>query len=395
MILRNLSILIPALLASPAMAQEQKQSDDQTIVVTGTPLSETEKQLQACLARHCPPKEDIDASLAHAENQFIAGNYHDARSTLAASRSRNARHAKQYPVEVADLTRAYGRMTDLDGYRDLSRLLQIESLDALKAGLDKGDSRVLMQRLMTGDEYARSGRIVAAVDVYRKVARQAREHGLPYVEGHSMFREAALYGAVSEFRPEYRNTAEHAIRRLEQTTKPELAPFRSAAKMYRASLASKRGDKQALDRAVAALEGERVDKPVLLYSPTIRIDQAPAIGLPVTRGLNTGPEWIDVRFRVAADGTVHDIETLRQSATVHGIWPEKVRQAIAGRRYAPLRLEAGSDGFERIERFTMVFDTFTPIGSRLRGRKLQGRLTSLDLTLDKASPSGNPGKAQP
>jgi hypothetical protein len=43
----------------------------------------------------------------------------------------------------------------------------------------------------------------------------------------------------------------------------------------------------------------------------------------------------------------------------------------------------------------MVFDTFTPIGSRLRGRKLQGRLTSLDLTLDKASPSGNPGKAQP
>ena len=64
--------------ASPALAQQQRAEDPQdnaAIVVTGTPLAESAKRLKDCIARHCPPKEDIDASLAHAENQFIAGDY--------------------------------------------------------------------------------------------------------------------------------------------------------------------------------------------------------------------------------------------------------------------------------------------------------------------------------
>lgn len=382
MIVHKLPLLASALLALPIVAHAQDSADNETVVVTGKPLAETESQLKACLARKCPPREDIDASLAHAENQFIAGEYHAARSTLAAARGRNARYASQYPVEVADLTRAYGRLTDLDGYRNTSRLLQIESLDALKAGLDKGDSRVLMQRLLTGDEYARSGRIVAAIDVYRKVAKQADEAGLPQVRGHAMFREAVLYGAVSESLPAYRSTAENAIKRIEKTVQPELAPFRSAAGMLRASLASQHGDKQAIDKAVASL-GTKVDKPVLIYAPTVRVDQA-AAGL-ATQGLHTGPQWIDVSFRIAPDGTVRDVETLRQSGTVHGVWPKKVHEALAGRRYAPLKLAPEADGLERIERFTMVFDTLAPTGSRVRSRSLIGRLSSIDLTPESVS----------
>ncbi|RSY78773.1 hypothetical protein DAH66_18195 [Sphingomonas koreensis] len=386
MVTRQLPLLVSALLVLPALAHAQDSAHVQTVLVTGKALAETESQLKACLARNCPPREDIDASLAHAENQFIAGEYHAARSTLAAARGRNARYASQYPVEVADLIRAYGRLTDLDGYRNLSRLLQIESLDALKAGLDQGDSRVLMQRLMTGDEFARSGQIVAAINVYRKVAKQADKAKLPQVRGHAMFREAVLYGAVSEVRLAYRSTAEDAIRRIEKTTQPELGPFREAAGMLRASLASARGDKQAIDKAVASL-GTKVNKPVLIYAPTVQVDQAnvapTGIGL-ASLGLDTGPQWIDVRFRIAADGTVHDVETLRQSDTVHGIWPKKVHEALAGRRYAPLRLAADDDGLARIERFTMVFDTHTPTGSRLRSLTLVGRLSSIDLTPEPA-----------
>lgn len=386
MIAQKVLLIGSALFVLPAIAQAQDSSDVQTVVVTGKPLAETERQLKSCLARQCPPREDIDASLAYAENQFVAGEYHAARSTLAAARGRNARFASQYPVEVADLTRAYGRLSDLDGYRNLSRLLQIESLDALKAGLDKGDSRVLMQRLMTGDEYARAGRVVAAIDVYRKVAKQADKAGLPQVRGYAMFREAALYGSVSEQRPAYRSAAENAIARIEKTVQPELAPFRSAAGMLRASLASRHGDKQAVDKAVASL-GTKVDKPVLIYAPIVQLDQSnvPPTGVGLASlGLDTGPQWIDVRFRIAADGTVNDVETLRQSDAVHGLWPRKVREAVAGRRYAPLRLAAEEEGLERIERFTMVFDTHTPTGSRLRSRALIGRLSSIDLTPEPA-----------
>jgi len=385
MIAHRLPLLVSALIVLPGIAHAQDANDNQVVVITGKPLAQTENELKACLARACPPREDIDASLAHAENQFIAGEYHAARTTLAASRGRNARHAAQYPVEVSDLNRAYGRLTDLDGYRNLSRLLQVESLDALKAGLDKGDSRVLMQRLMVGDEYARAGRIVAAVDTYRKVAKQADASGLLQVRGYAMFREAALYGVVSELLPAYRSTAENAIERIEKTTQPELKPFREAAGMLRASLASRHGDKQAVDKAVASI-GTKVEKPVLIYAPTVHIDQSAVyptgVGL-ATLALDTGPQWIDVRFRIAADGTVHDVETLRQSDTVNGIWPGKVHEALAGRRYAPLNLAPGSDGLERIERFTMVFDAHTPTGSRLRSRKLNGRLASTDLTPDR------------
>ncbi len=388
MIAQKLPLLVAVLLVSPAVTHAQDDNDKQVVVVTGKPLAQTESELKACLARKCPPREDIDASLAHAENQFIAGEYRAARSTLASARGRNARYASQYPVEVSDLTRAYGRLTDLDGDRNLSRLLQVESLDALKAGLDKDDSRVLMQRLATGDEYAGAGRIVAAIDVYRKVARQADKAQLPQVRGHAMFREAMLYGVVSEVRAEYRDTTERAIKRIERTSEPELKPFREAAGMLRASLVSARGDKQAIDKAVASI-ATKVDKPVLIYAPTVELDEfnvettrtgyTTGIGL-ATEGLYTGPQWIDVRFRIAADGTVHDVETLRQSDTVNGVWPKRVHEALAGRRYAPLRLAPEDDGLERIERFTMVFDTHVPTGSRLRSRQLTGRLTSVDLT---------------
>ena len=49
-----------------------------TIVVTGRPLAGTARALAECIVRHCPPDEEIDRTLAHMENPFIAGRYQEA-----------------------------------------------------------------------------------------------------------------------------------------------------------------------------------------------------------------------------------------------------------------------------------------------------------------------------
>ncbi len=379
--MRGILILLAIVLTPPAAAREQDEKS-QTIVITGTSLADSEARLAACIARHCSPKEDIEASLAHAENQFVAGDYAGARRTLGKSRGRNNRYAETLPIEVSDLNRAHGRVSNFDGRPDSGQLMQIEALDALKAGLDDNDARVLMQRLMVGDEFARAGRLRAAEDMYSKVAKEARKTGQLRVLGHALLRDAVVHGAVASVRPSFRTAAERKIARVEATQEPELADFRHAAKILRAKLAVWDQDTKALDDAIAAIPPQKIGKPLLIYSPPIRLEKLASGSGGATPASEGGPEWIDVRFRIAANGTVHDIETLRDSGNVGGNWPKLALQALAQRRYAPLVPFSGSDGATRIERFSYVHDLVTETGSRIARRSSSGRITSLDLTHD-------------
>jgi hypothetical protein len=375
---RTLSLLA-TILALPAAAQDRAATDESAIVVTGQSLSSTKAQLDACLARRCPPREDIEASLAHAENQFVAGDYPAARRTLGQSRGRNRRFAATLPVEVADLNRAYGRMNNLDGRPDMSRLAQIEAVDALRAGLDDKDSRILAQRLMVGDEFARVGRLRGAEEVYNQVAREARKTRQFDMLGHALFRDAVVTGSVASVRPNYRSAAERKIARIENSREPELASFRDAARLLRANIAGQRGDLPALEKAIAAMAPQKSGTPVLIYAPPILSAPAQRLAIPSSGG---EAEWIDLRFRVAADGRVHDVETLRVSGNVDSVWPKLVEQSVSARRYAPLALPRGSDGAVRIERFAYVHDLTRETGSRIVARLRHGRITSLDLTQD-------------
>ncbi len=102
-------------LASSASLPPTPRDD---IVVVGRAITEARQSLDACLARHCPPNEDIDATLALAESQLVAGKYRDARSTLQHSLGRNKREADAYPVPVSDLYRANGKVAANLGYDD-------------------------------------------------------------------------------------------------------------------------------------------------------------------------------------------------------------------------------------------------------------------------------------
>jgi len=392
--MRRFLVLLPLAVAAPAFAQEKAQDDAPAIVVTGTPLAETARRLDSCLARHCAPKEDIAAALAHAENQFIAGDYEGSRATLRAAHIRNQANTGQYPVEVANLDRAYGRLTNLNGYPERGRILQINSLETLRDGLGADDARVLAQQLMTGDEYVQMGRVEAGDDVYRKVEKQARKAGLPHVMGMAMLRQATMFSAVSRVRQGYQQEAAARVARLEATTEPELAEYRAAARVLRARLAAQSGNGKGFTDAMADLRGDRLTRPVLVYDTPVDADtvsgatvarRAPtllAVDENGGRSINAGPEWIDVQYRIAANGTVSDVDVLRHSDHADDAWANSVVKSVGKRRYAPLALAKGSEGMVRVERFSFVYDVASVTRSRIPRRADAGRTTSLDLTLE-------------
>ena len=97
-------------------------STEPSIVVTGQAIQDKQASLAQCHVRHCPPNQDIDASLALAETQLVAGKYREARVTLLEALGRNKKEAMAYPIPVSDLYRANGRVAahlgiDDDYYR--------------------------------------------------------------------------------------------------------------------------------------------------------------------------------------------------------------------------------------------------------------------------------------
>lgn len=378
--MRPLLLLVSAVIAAPVAAQQREAAQERgVVVVTATPLAATAQRLEQCLARHCPPADDISASLAHAENLLVAGNYSAARLTLGKARSRNIRYAEALPLEVAGLTRAHGRLLDLDGDPRRSVFSQIDALEALKTRFPGTDSQVLVQQIEVGDAFARSGRADSAERVYRRVEKRARSAGLTGVAGHAMLRQAMLLAALANVSPEYALRAEHAIRRIERTTDPGEESFRRGARLLRASMAAYRGDTDGVEKALDS-GALRVSRPVLLFAPTVRLGSADTI--PYVQDAGGAPEWVDVRFRIDSEGRVGDVELLRQSSNVSSGWPELVRSAVMQRRYAPLALAADSPVLTRIERFSLVYDRVDKPGSRLQGRTSGARMSALDLTPD-------------
>src|SRR5690349_5381592 len=116
--------------ALPAAAQPA-QPDGQTVTVVGQNLRQYRDRLAACLARHCPVNEDVDATLAYAESLFLNGEYRDARSVVRASLGRNRDQASAFPQPVSDLYRVQARLARHIGFDREARLAAFDILNAL------------------------------------------------------------------------------------------------------------------------------------------------------------------------------------------------------------------------------------------------------------------------
>lgn len=404
MVRRQILALIALASAAPVLAQQAPPvpTSGPDIVVTGISLKDAQAALARCLEQRCPPDRDIAATLAVAETQFVAGDYKAARAVMAKSIGRNQRFAKTYPVPVSDLLRANSRVAVHLGEAESYRSGALDVVSALKAGLPETDPRVLDARVELGDAFLKTGQSDSALDMYKKVARQAHDLHLGHVEGYALLRVASAYSAISRTRNDgYYVSAIKACDTVVALTDPAAAPFVGAAKLLKAKLGVKNGDPDAIDRLIDTYRALAVGatSPVLLYAPEIK--QPDLSGMESGSGETLGKmamgdfdgQWVDIGFEVGADGKVSTAEVLRQSPKLSGDWIKPVLTAINGRRYAPLG--AGSQSAPRVERYTYTATWTTYVGSRMRVRSPIPKIEILDLSREEPAAKAPPADAKP
>lgn len=396
----TLSILPLAALtlgSGAALAQSPNgQSGENQIIVSGTPIEESGRALAACIEQGCPPEEDIALTLAHAENQFIAGDYKDGEATLSRSLSRNRKHKSSVPVPLSDLYRASGRFAvHLGEARDFKHAT-LDMRDVLKDAFGDDDRRVLIADTEVGDSRAMLGFPNGARRIYEDVEKRALELGYPRVASFARLRQALLSRAewdVREHNPALLEKYEAALDRLINEPLENSADFVMVAEVMKARLNRKLdrpGATDALIERFVAMGG--TDTPVLLFNEPL--DSVSEGGFPVDRQLGFSqsntldrlttpqlnkPRFIDVGFWVRPDGTTDEAEVLRAQGPEG--WHGAVIESISSRQYAPLDIDRTSPGFFQVERYTLTsrFADETT-GTRIRRREPGYRIERLDLT---------------
>lgn len=338
----------------------QRDPATQTIIVTGTPIQNYRDRLAACLARNCPPDEDIDATLALAEALFVDGDYRDARRTILGSLSRNRRHARGYPEPVSDLNRANARVArhlGLDRDADFSTR---EILRALRAGLPTEDHRHFTARLEIAESVARFGyrydRYNDSQIELRELIRRARAAGRDDVVAMAELRNLWLDYLQGPFR------APPSAALLEMARSSD--PRRSiGARMQMIRIYNRRGERARAEALVAEL-GQSGQRRRLLYDPPYQLSQQGSEGLNamlqrlalegrLTSGSNLADrlvdnfddKWIEVGFWVNPEGRVEGLEIVRQRSNAG--WARPLIESIRGRRYA-----LADTSSYRLERYT-------------------------------------------
>ncbi len=409
----TLALALPAAAAAAAAAAAQqtpKVRGANEVTVTGLRLSDSERALQECIARKCPVDQDVAATLRHAENQFVAGKYTEARRTLGSGRGRTRRFAKDYPVPVSNLLRAMAVVASHLGEGEAYEFASVDSLVALKAGLPADDPQVLTARIEVADAYNRLGRFNAAEEIYRSVAKRAHELDLPNVAGLAEFHLASMFNAYAKTEPAiYAAGAGKAIDALLAYTDPRYEQFVAAARVLKARQQLRGGDPKAVDAVIAELRAAPpTDRPVLVYAPLIESIRSSSRGAYQTTNNDIGgasrtqlgslalrnydDQWVDIGFYVTPDGAIADAGILRQSPKLEsGDWVKPILASINARRYLPLNRPRTDPGILRVERYTLTALIEDKPGTRIRGHAPAPRIEVLDLSVDPVPPEPKRG----
>ena len=348
--MRRLSALplLALALSAPLAAQPAAEPANNDIVVTGRSLQDTADALAACLARNCPPDQDIAATLAHAENQFVSGNYRDARATTLASIRRNSDEARGFPVPVSDLYRANGRIASHLGEARAYQSSVLDMRDALQRGLPDNDARVLAAQIEVGDSRARLGYPEEARDIYIRTAVDAERAGVARVAAFARIRQA-MVDLPRLKRDRIGSRAEAAIERLTQISAQGTTVGADLALLSEVLLARVERDDGNMARTQSLVtrfaQGGGASRPLLLSSQPIRLQDADQSAVTENSGsqdsgntlsrttLAVDNRWIDVGYWINADGRVSDYEVLRNRGGTGG-WTTAVERSVKSRQYA-------------------------------------------------------------
>ena len=134
-------------------------------------------------------------------------------------------------------------------------------------------------------------------------------------------------------------------------------------------------------------QGTRSPVATLVYAPPIELPNARQNQSTIVELTGDDqPQWIDVGFRINAEGQVRDYDVVRQSKNARGTWLDLVERSITRRVYRPLALAQDAPGLARIERYSLIYDVASAKNSRVRVRSSRPRIEVTDLTID--APTG-------
>ena len=408
-------------------ANIQAASQPKTIVVVGERIDDAAANLKACLARHCKPDEDIDATLALAETQLLAGKYRDARTTLLASLGRNKEFGDAYPVPVSDLYRANGKVAahlgfDQDYYRSTFGIYS-----TLKNGLPSRDARKYMAMMEVAEMMYRTRGHTRARYYYDRIADRARQDGRDDIAAIAELRSAIRH------LPPGSEMQMAAIRKVADLQGDKMRAPVLEAKLALARMAFQKGDEAGAEAIVADLSKLKIKRPMLIFQPTYamvarELDSGSEFGFPFVSppvvggepGSNGGPGggppapkggnpgsvqtsnraavssslqlmqwsttkrvagnfddmWADISFRITPEGKVDDLRIIRSKGNLN--WTRPLLISMAGRRYTPGRPKDPSS--VRTERYTYTSGYEVQTGTRTAEHSPKARVEMIDLS---------------
>lgn len=380
-------LLLAALFATAAVAEPPSPADGKTIVVTGKSLRSTAGALEQCVQRGCPAEEDIRATLAHAENLFVAGDYQAARRVLKSSIGRHDDAAQALPIPVSNLYRANARVAaHLGEAKDYQRST-FRTWTILREGEGVPDWLALGARMDVANMIAQLRGRRAGKRALQQLGAEALRLGRPDIAAL-----ARLRGLWLDYRANPDDAVEDELRDILAKAGPQERIARTGALILLARIERERGAAgDATESLIAELSRMPAQRPTLLYAPPLptlpgdkwHADTSRKPVYSVTSQLpteNFDDRWVDIGFWVQPDGRVSDAEILRQSGSPR--WVKPVLTSVAGRLYAPA---ASREGHYRVERFTYTSNWRNRIDTRLRVRSQDPVIQSLDLTADPPS----------
>ena len=382
-------LILAALLASaaaPAAAGESRP-----IIVTGQSLKSTGDALDSCLRRGCPPDEDIRASLAHAENLFVAGDYDDARRVLKKSIGRNGDEDQTLPIPVSNLYRANSRVAAHLGEAEDYQRSTYRTWSILKEANGVPAWLTLSARMDVANMVTTTQGALAGKRAFRQLEEEAARLGRSDIAALARLRAIWI-----DYLHDPNHSVEGRLREMLAEAGADDRIARMGALILLARIERNKGmaPGEATDALIAELARTPSQRPALLFSPPLprlRGDKwnANLAGVPVYSATSQLPtdnfedRWVDVGFWVQPDGRVSDAEILRQSGSTS--WADPILQSVGGRIYAP---SASGEGRYRVERVTYTSNWRKRIDTRLRVRSQDPSIQILDLTADQG-PAGS------
>lgn len=375
-------LLIGLMAAStPALAQ-QPAPGGQQITVTGRRLQDFRDRLAACLARHCPVNEDVDATLALAEVEFESGDYPEARRTIAASLGRNRGQARAFPEPVADLYRSRARVARHLGRDDEAVRATYDILRSLDAGIPREDYRHYTARLEIAAMMVTAGRLEAAKEELDTLASHARAGGRPDVAALAELRATWISYLIAPS-----GSARGRLETMSRDTGPDRRMYATGAKILLARIYRDQGDTAQSDALLAEIARASAQRRTLIFSPPYELSSRETTGEGGTADVNTripdtfDDEWIDVGFWVNVEGHVEDLETVRHRGTPD--WADPLLSSIRGRIYSP---SADGTPTYRLERYTYTAPYERVTGTRIMQRSPRARVEYYDLSTGEPPP---------